>query len=98
QPQKRAQLTLDRNGQITLWEPFSSYTAGRQARSFLRFAHTGEVAGIIGQSIAAIVSSSAAVMVWTGLALSWRRFRAWLAGRRLAHDASLLAEEKMKGN
>ncbi len=98
QPQKRAQLTLDRNGQITLWEPFSSYSAGRQARSFLRFAHTGEVAGIIGQTIAGIVSASAAVMVWTGLALSWRRLREWLARRRLAPAASPLAEETAKGD
>lgn len=98
QPQKRAQLTLDRNGQITLWEPFSSYTAGRQARSFLRFAHTGEVAGIIGQTIAGIVSASAAVLVWTGLALSWRRFREWLARRRLLPAASPLAEGVAEGD
>jgi uncharacterized iron-regulated membrane protein len=82
QPQKRAQLTLDRkSGEVVSWEPFSSYSAGRKLRTFLRFAHTGEVAGIIGQSIAGLVSLGGAVLVYTGLALSWRRFRAWVARR-----------------
>lgn len=78
EPQKRATLTLDRKtGEVTKWEPFSSLTTGRQIRSFLRFTHTGEVGGVIGQTIAGIISLGAVVLVWTGLALSWRRFRAW---------------------
>jgi uncharacterized iron-regulated membrane protein len=82
QPQYRAQLTLDRaTAEVVKWEPFSSYTAGRQWRSILRFAHTGEVLGIGGQTIAALVSLGASVLVWTGLALSWRRFRSWRARR-----------------
>jgi uncharacterized iron-regulated membrane protein len=82
QPQKRAQLVLDRvTGNVVRWEPFSSYTRGRQLRSILRFAHTGEVAGITGQTIAGLVSAGGAVLVVTGLALAIRRFRAWLAKR-----------------
>ena len=82
QPQKRGQLVLDRKtGAVTRWEPFSSYTRGRQLRSILRFAHTGEVAGIVGQTIAAIVSLGGAVLAFTGLALAIRRFYAWLARR-----------------
>jgi uncharacterized iron-regulated membrane protein len=82
QPQKRAQLTLDRkSGEVVRWEPFSSYTKGRQLRSFLRFAHTGEVAGIIGQTIAGLASLGGVFLVYTGLALSWRRLREWLARR-----------------
>jgi len=78
QPQKRGTLTLDRmTGEIIKWEDFSSLTRGRQLRSFLRFAHTGEYFGIIGQTIAGIVSLGGAVLVWTGLALALRRFRAW---------------------
>ncbi len=73
---------LDRKtGEVTKWEPFSSLTAGRQIRSFLRFTHTGEVGGFIGQTIAGIVSLGAIFLVWTGFALSWRRLRAW-QGRR----------------
>jgi uncharacterized iron-regulated membrane protein len=83
QPQKRAQLVLDRtNGNVVRWEPFSSFTRGRQVRSIMRFAHTGEVLGIAGQTIAGIVSLGGAILVITGLALAYRRLRAWLASRR----------------
>lgn len=82
QPQKRAQLVLDRtSGEVVRWEPFSSYTRGRQLRSILRFAHTGEVAGIAGQTIAGIVSIGGAFLVFTGLALAIRRLLAWAAKR-----------------
>lgn len=82
QPQKRAQLVLDRtSGEVVRWEPFSSYTRGRQLRSILRFAHTGEVAGIIGQTIAGLVSLGGGFLVFTGLALAIRRLLAWLAKR-----------------
>ena len=83
QPQKRAQLTLSRTtGEVVRWEPFSSLTPGRRLRSILRFAHTGEVAGVIGQTIAGMVSAGASVLVYTGFALAWRRFRAWQLRRR----------------
>lgn len=82
QPQKRAQLVLDRStGEVVRWEPFSSYSRGRQLRSILRFAHTGEVLGIAGQTIAGAVSMGGAVLVLTGLGLALRRFFAWLAKR-----------------
>jgi uncharacterized iron-regulated membrane protein len=85
QPQKRDQLTLDpRSGQVVRWEPFSSATPGRRLRMILRFAHTGEVLGLAGQTIAGLVSAGGAVLVYTGLALSCRRFLAW----RRRHAAS----------
>ena len=55
------------------WQPFSA-EPGRRLRSILRFAHTGEVLGIVGQTIAGIVSLGAVLLVYTGLALSLRRF------------------------
>ena len=83
QPQKRSQLTLERTtGQIIRWEPFSSLSRGRQLRSLLRFVHTGEVAGIFGQTIAGIAAGGSTVLVWTGLTLAWRRFWAWRERRR----------------
>ncbi len=83
QPQKRASLALDRaTGEVVRWEPFSSLTAGRQLRAFFRFAHTGEYFGLAGQTIAGVASAGAAVLAWTGLALAWRRWRAWIARRR----------------
>ena len=82
QPQKRAQLVLDRaTNNVVRWEPFSTYTRGRQLRSILRFAHTGEVIGVIGQTIAGLVSLGGAVLVVTGLALAIRRLYAWRAKR-----------------
>ncbi|HWN09076.1 MAG TPA: PepSY-associated TM helix domain-containing protein [Pyrinomonadaceae bacterium] len=78
QPQNRAQLTFDRqSGAVVAWEPFATYSRGRQIRSLLRFAHTGEVAGIAGQTIAGIASAAGAFLVWTGLALAWRRLWGW---------------------
>lgn len=89
QPHKRAALTLDRaSGEVVKYEPFSNNTRGRQLRSILRFAHTGEAAGFIGQTIAGIVSLGGAFLVWTGLSLTWRRFRAWRRrGRDLGNEA-----------
>lgn len=98
QPQKRGTLTLDRaTGETRLWEPFSSLTPGRRLRSILRFAHTGEVAGIVGQTIAGIASAGGAVLVWTGIALAWRRFRAWLKRRSgsTVQTVPQMAEEAM---
>jgi uncharacterized iron-regulated membrane protein len=83
QPQKRGQLVLDRaTSEVVRWEPFSSYTRGRRLRSILRFAHTGEVAGIAGQTITGLVSLGGAFLVITGLALAIRRLFGWLARRR----------------
>jgi uncharacterized iron-regulated membrane protein len=78
QPQKRATLTLDRrNGETVRWEPFSSQSPGRKARTWLRFAHTGEVYGLTGQTLAGLVTAGGGFLVWTGLALALRRFSAW---------------------
>jgi uncharacterized iron-regulated membrane protein len=82
QPQERAQLTLSRaSGKESKWEPFSAQSPGRRARSFLRFAHTGEYYGLTGQTIAGLVSLGSLVLVWTGLALALRRLATWRARR-----------------
>jgi uncharacterized iron-regulated membrane protein len=83
QPQLRATLTLDAvTGEVRGWDTFSDQTPGRRARSFLRFAHTGEYYGLTGQTIAGLVSAASVVLVYTGVALSWRRLREWQARRR----------------
>ena len=77
-PDQRGQLTIDsRSGEVLRWEPFSSYNPGRRLRTWVRFTHSGEVGGILGQSIAATASAGAAVLVWTGLALALRRLNEW---------------------
>ena len=74
QPHLRHTLTLDAStGGVAAWVPFSSQTAGQKARSWIRFLHTGEALGLVGQTIAGLVSLTSVLMVWTGLALAWRR-------------------------
>jgi uncharacterized iron-regulated membrane protein len=77
QPQLRKTVTLDASGAILATETFDSLTSGRRARFWLRFLHTGEALGLAGQTIAGIASLGAAFLVWTGIALSLRRFSAW---------------------
>jgi uncharacterized iron-regulated membrane protein len=97
QPHKRAQLTLSRkSGEVVRWEPFSSYTPGRKTRTLLRFAHTGEAGGIVGQAIAGLASCGGAVLVWTGLALACRRFRAWSV--RIRSGESTLTADQLVGH
>jgi uncharacterized iron-regulated membrane protein len=78
QPQLRGSLVLDRaTASVSRWEPFSSQSPARRLRSILRFAHTGEILGLTGQTIAGFASLGAVVLAWTGLALALRRFVRW---------------------
>lgn len=86
QPQKRHTLRLNAyTGETVAWLPFDSQSAGRQARSWVRFLHTGEALGLVGQTLAGLVSLAAVLMVWTGLALALRRFWRWM--QRLRRSA-----------
>ena len=88
QPQKRGTLTVNaRTAEIVKWEPFASLSAGRRLRSYMRFGHTGEVAGLAGQTIAGLASLGGAVLVYTGLSLAIRRLWAWRARRASSRDA-----------
>jgi uncharacterized iron-regulated membrane protein len=83
QPQKRGTLTVARSAvPVPVWETFADQSRGRRLRSWFRFAHTGEYYGLFGQTIAGIVSAGGVVLVWTGLALAFRRFVAWVNRRR----------------
>ena len=82
QPQLRSTLTLDRStGEVVTYEAFEGQSLGRRLRSLSRFAHTGEVLGIPGQTVAGLATAGSVVLVWTGLALAWRRWRAWMKRR-----------------
>lgn len=75
-PDLRRQITVDlASSQILKTEGFESQSPGRQARTWLRWIHTGEAGGLPGQTIAGLAAASAAMLVWTGFALAWRRFR-----------------------
>jgi uncharacterized iron-regulated membrane protein len=80
QPDRRGQLFLSRpTGDETRWEPFRSNSQGRRWRTWIRFAHTGEAGGVIGQSIAGLASVGGAFLVYTGASLALRRLFAWRA-------------------
>ena len=92
QPQKKSTVHVDRaTGEVTRRETFEAQSAGRQWRSWMRFVHTGEYYGLVGQTIAMLVTAGSVVLVWTGLALTWRRFRAWRARAASPRKASAAA-------
>ena len=74
-------LQLDRAGNVVVFTRAGS--GPMPAQTFIRFGHTGEAWGGAGQTIAGLASLGAAVLAWTGVALSLRRFSAWR--RRRAH-------------
>lgn len=81
-PDLRYSFTIDRaNGTILKAEQWENFNTGRRVRMWLRFIHTGEALGVVGQTIAGMASAGGAVLVWTGLSLAWRRLRSWQARR-----------------
>jgi uncharacterized iron-regulated membrane protein len=77
-PDTRTQFTIDPATAATIKvEGYESVPAARKAIGWNRFIHTGEAFGVIGQTVAGLASISAVMLVWTGIALSLRRFAAW---------------------
>ena len=64
------------SGTLLRSERFENLPLARRLRTWVRTVHTGEAAGLLGQTVAGFASAAAVVLVWTGLALSWRRLRA----------------------
>lgn len=68
-------LTFDtRTGDLVRREVFADLTPGRRARVWTRFLHTGEALGLGGQLVAGLACVGGCVLVYTGFALSYRRF------------------------
>jgi uncharacterized iron-regulated membrane protein len=87
QPQMRTTLTFDRaSGAVAKRETFESLSPGRRLRSWLRFAHTGEIYGLTGQTVAGVATAGGAVLVYSGVALALRRLVSWLRRRRSSSD------------
>ncbi len=75
-PFQRSQLTLNRaTADVVKWEPYANNSAGRKLRTWVRALHTGEAFGFAGQTVAGLASLGGCFLVWTGLAMAWRRFR-----------------------
>ncbi|RBP45999.1 putative iron-regulated membrane protein [Roseimicrobium gellanilyticum] len=74
-PDLKSTLTIDlKTGAESSYETFADYNTGRKLRLWSRWVHTGEAGGWIGQTLAGLASLAAALLVWTGLALTWKRF------------------------
>ena len=81
----RSQLTLDAaTADVIRWEPYAATSRGQKWRGWVRFGHTGELGGIVGQVLAGSASLGGVVLVYTGLALALRRLIGWRLWRRFA--------------
>jgi len=71
---KKRTVTLARDGSGIVATPVGDVASpGSKARRVIRYLHTGEVLGIVGQTIAGLAALSAVVLVYTGLSLAIRR-------------------------
>lgn len=71
---RKYDVTVSPTGTISrIHQPFYDRTPGSQARVIVRFLHTGEVLGVIGQTLAGLGSLAGIFLVYTGLALAYRR-------------------------
>jgi uncharacterized iron-regulated membrane protein len=73
-PDLRETLTMAASGVIEKRETYETYNTPRKIRLWVRWLHTGEAGGFLGQTIAGLASAAGALLVWTGFALAWRRF------------------------
>lgn len=74
----RSTLMVDaETATVSKWEPYAERNSAQQIRSWMRFTHTGESFGFVGQLIGFIACIGGAVLVYTGFALAVRRLFAW---------------------
>ncbi len=83
QPTLRETVTLNRaTGETIESVPHERLPAAQRIRGTIRFLHTGEYFGFVGQTVAGLASLAGVLMVWTGIALAWRRLAQPLFARR----------------
>lgn len=81
----RSTLTVDAaSATVAKWEPYAERNSAQQIRSWMRFTHTGESFGLIGQFIGFLACIGGSVLVYTGFALAFRRCRNWFRTRSTA--------------
>lgn len=75
QPMARVSLQLNAaDAAVLKSDGWTELHPARKARAVVRHGHTGEFLGFWGQTLAGVVSLICAALVYTGFALSWRRF------------------------
>lgn len=79
QSSAKTQLVFDRmSGESVTQTSGATGTRGMRLRGWFRFVHTGEIYGILGQTIAGLASLAALILVYTGASLGIRRLaRMW---------------------
>lgn len=74
QPSRKRSVTIARDGSGMVGPPFGDTSSPAQKmRRYLRFVHTGEIYGFIGQTLAGLASIAGIVLVYTGISLAIRR-------------------------
>lgn len=72
----RVQLYMDPyTGEKLSAITFADRTPGVRARFWLRYLHTGEALGLPGKIVATLATAASLVLVYTGFALAFKRFR-----------------------
>ncbi len=72
----KSKLVLDpQTGETLTWEPYANYNAGRKARTWTKFLHTGESFGWVTQVIAFLSACGIVMLVWTGFSMALFRFK-----------------------
>jgi uncharacterized iron-regulated membrane protein len=90
-PNLAYELTMNIHSGGIVEEKFhEDWSRGDRAWDVARFGHTGEWWGVVGQTIAGLASLAACLLVYTGLALAWRRLIAplWRQDRVLTPPRS----------
>ena len=73
-PDLISRLTLDRKtGEVLRWQTYATESSGQQVRSWIRWIHTGEAGGIMGQTVAVLTSIGSILLVWTGISMAMGR-------------------------
>lgn len=82
EPQKKLSVALSTlTGEVVEKQTFDQASNYRQVRSYIRFLHTGEAFGLVGQTLVGLASLLACLLVYTGVMLSWRRWQASRAAK-----------------
>lgn len=85
----RGSLAVDpATASVVKWEPYAAKNSASQARTWMRFLHTGESLGIVGQVIGFIACIGGSFLVYTGFALAFRRLAKYLRKRAGASKAA----------
>ncbi len=61
-------------GKLLRRDGYADLSAARQIRAWTRYLHTGEALGKVAQFLAGVACLGGCFLVYTGLALTWRRF------------------------